>query len=810
MTIVPRRSKKEQNDESKSADTTKKPVLASLLDKISISLYGATKESDVDGINDRFNDIIQTQLDRITDNGENSLNSFLGKLYTDDKDNSRRIAGEGILDQLQLNTAGTNPQDFFTEQYRNRMTKQAMAQDISNQLIELRHAKEIMCDAITSADSITGSITRKLDFDNTTLADPKKDYLPIIEAMETKFGILAKIKNFIVPNLLAYGEYYVYTIPYYHLFNEFIRRYRRTMQPVTGTIRFYEEVEDENVVAESPYIEVHTLYEESGEEQSVIQQHNTRYSSRTKEKVYIEEGLEIIKSVVVLEDGDDEEAFVSQAKDDLTEIFTKRITVSEGEIPVPVLEEGFEAFKDFADEYITEDGTFMEEGVSKKKPTPGSDPDLDMYLRKYGAGIDDGSYDDEKGDKEDYFDENEIKDCYIKMIPPTRMIPIQMMGKTLFYVYMQTSPATPLSTILSYNTQLKTKDPNNKMNMLLDDIASRIVSKFSKSFVKENLAFKEQIVAALEYYDIANTNIHFQVIPVEYVTAFKINVDVDGNGHSMLEPSLFYANIYLSVLIFKVMTIFTKSNDHTINYIRRSGIDKNLWNDIQDIIRRKQRRKITLNDIFSYTNIINKAGAGSEEFIGMTKSGDKPIESEIVSGQDVQLDTPLMERVRSDMILGTNVPSAIMNFLNEADFAKSIETANTKMNAATVSYQIDINMGGTDWYQKLLRFSTNMPNEVIRTVRFSLQEPKGSANIASQELINNYQTLQEFLLKLFAGDNLPENEEERRKKFLRDLADLFLSGIPLQKVEELWENSAVVNAEKNLVSDGSEDNDLQI
>lgn len=809
---MPSRSRKNQgSDRSDDKTGSKIPVLSSLLDKLSISLYGATKESDVDGVNDRFNNIIQTQLDRITDNGENSLNSFLGKLYTDDKDTSRRIAGEGILDQLQLNTAGTNPQDFFTEQYKNRMAKQAMAQEISNQLIELRHAKEIMCDAITSSDTATGSITRKLDFDNTTLANTQKDYTPILEAMEGKFSTLTKIKNFIVPNLLSYGEYYVYTIPYYHLFNEFIRRYRRTLQPVTGTVRFYEEGEDGRVVADSPYIEVHTLYEESGDdEQSILQQRNKRQLSRGKEKEYIETGLSIIKSAVILEDGDDEATFDTQVKSDLDEIFTKRITVSEGEIPVPILEEGFDAFKDFTDTYITEDGTFMEEGVSKKKSTPGSDPDLDMYLRKYGAGVDDGTYNDADDDKENYFDEGEIKDCYIKMIPPTRMIPIEMMGKTLFYVYIQTSPATPLSTILSYNTQIKTKDPNNKMNMLLDDISSRIVSKFSKSFVKDNLAFKEQIVAALEYYDIANTNIHFQVIPVEYVTAFKINVDVDGHGHSMLEPSLFYANIYLSMLIFKVMTILTKSTDHTVNYIRRSGIDKNLWNDVQDIIRRKQRRRITLNDIFSYTNVINKAGAGSEEFIGMTKSGEKPIESEIISGQDVQLDTPLMERVRSDMILGTDVPSAIMNFLNEADFAKSIETANTKMNAKVMSCQIDINNGCTDWYKKLARFSTNIPKQVIDTIVFALQEPKGSANIATQELINNYQTLQEFLLKLFAGENVSENEEERRKQFLRDLADMFLPGIPLQKIEEIWERSAIVNAEKNLVSNGDEDNDLQI
>lgn len=802
-----------KNTDKSEPSVDRKSVVSRLMDKLSISLYGTTKTDDVDQVNDRFNEIIKNRLDRITDNGENSLNSFLGKLYTSDRDERKKISGENILDQLQLNAAGTNPQDFFTEHYKNRMTKQALSQDISNQLIELRHAKEIMADVIVSADTVTGSVARKLSFKNVTLADPTKDYMPLIEAMEDKFKTLDKIKKYITPNLLGYGEYYVYTIPYYHLFNEFVRRYKSS--PMTKYMAstnhklIFEAAEDSPDGTED--IHIHTLFEEDGDSDTINKQRSANTRSVKRDPMFIEEGMDLLKSVLPEEDmkSDDWE---DRAKSDLGELFTKRITVTEDEIPVPILEEGFDSYKSFADDYISEECTFMEDGSAnrkrKKKPAPGENPDLDIYLRKYGAGVDDGVYD--KKDDEELFTEEDIKDCYIKMIPPTRMIPIEMMGHTLFYVYIQTSPATPLSTILSYNTQIKTKDPHNKMNMLLDDIASHVVAKFNKGFVKDNIEFKRQIVAALEYYDISNTNIHFQAIPAEYVTAYKINVDVDGHGHGMLEGSLFYANIYMSVYLFKIMTILTKSNDHTVNYIRRSGIDKNLWNDIQDIIRRKQRRKITLNDIFSYTNIVNKAGAGSEEFIGMTKNGDKPIESEIVQGQDVSLDTPLLENTRKDMILGTNVPSAIMNYLNEADFAKSIETANTKMNAAAVSFQMDMNNGHTDWYHKLLRYSTNIPSEVVNSVVFTLDEPRGTANIASQELINNYQTLQDFILKLFAGEDNEPGETERRKKFLQDLAELHLNGINFKKIKQLWDDSAIINVEKTIVSDGTEDDSLNI
>jgi hypothetical protein len=216
----------EEQEKKKPAKEENGSVITDLLNKLSLSLYGASRDSNaVDDINDRFNSIIQKQIDQITDNGENSLNSFLGKLYTDDR-NMRQGLGSDIINDLQLNNTGANPQDFFTQQNMNRMIRQSMAEDLSKQLIELNHAKGIMADTINSADSTTGAISRKIVFENTTLSDSEKNYLPIIEAMEKKFDTLAKIKDFITPNTLGYGEYYVYTVPYYHLFNDFIKRYK--------------------------------------------------------------------------------------------------------------------------------------------------------------------------------------------------------------------------------------------------------------------------------------------------------------------------------------------------------------------------------------------------------------------------------------------------------------------------------------------------------------------------------------------------------------------------------------------------------
>lgn len=768
--------------------------VTSLLNQLSTTLYGTDTSDETDTINDRFNEIMTNELNRITNNGSNTFDSFLGKLFSSDRNESDKALDTIASHHFQLDSI-VNPSEFITEQYKNRLLKQADAAEISNQLIELREAKEIMRDAILSADVNSGRINRHIVFEKGTLTDPEKDYGSLIEAMEKKFNTPKLIKDFIVDNTLGYGEYYTYTIPYYEVFNNFARKYKSGKNSRFGKNHFFES--DDNLVED---IVIRPIYEESYEVNTL----NNR--KRIKKDDLFEESVNEIERVLYTNRTEIDKDLDMQVRDDLKILLGDRITINMDTIPIPILENGVQMYHDFEEEYF-EDGIYESAGKRKKKNT--QDKRVKEFLTKYNDDKQkespDGFYNDTS--KEDEFTEDDIKDCYVKMIPPTRMIPLKVMGKTLFYLYIQTSDNVPLSTILSYTTTIKQKDPSNKITAFTDDIAERIVSKFDKSFVKDNMEFRKTIVAALEYYDLSSTNIHFQLIPKEYITEFKINTDVDGNGHSMLEPSLFYAKLYLMLLMFNIMTILTKGNDEKINYIRTSGIDKDTFNKAQEIIRQKQARKITLNDLFSYTSIINKVGSGSEVFMPLGRNGERPVETDILQGQDIQLHNDLMEWLRTAYILGTNVPSAIMNYLNEADFAKSIETANTKMNGRVINYQIDLNDSLSEFYQKLLRYSTNMPEEVIRSVRCILPEPKGSSNIAKQEILNNYQTLQDFIVKLYFGDNSDENPK-RLEIFLKELAKLHLPMINFQEIDEIWKKSAI-EPKKQELSKTDDDMDME-
>ena len=271
---------------------------------------------------------------------------------------------------------------------------------------------------------------------------------------------------------------------------------------------------------------------------------------------------------------------------------------------------------------------------------------------------------------------------------------------------------------------------------------------------------------------------------------FKIDEDEDGNGQSMIKKSLFYAKLYLMLLLFFFFFIVMNSNDMKVNYIKTSGIDKNLANKVQEIARIKQSRQINMYDLFNYTTLINKVGNGSEMYVPTGRQGERPIETEILSGQDVQLNTDLLENLKNSYILATGVPAAIINYLNEADFAKVVEQNNTKFNGRVVNYQLDFNSSITEWYKKIMKWSTQIPDNLIENFTFTLQPPKTTSSNAKVESIQSYNSYAEFVIGLLYGEQNQEDLDQNEiMEFKKLLADDQLPMINLPRLIELKEQA---------------------
>lgn len=733
-----------------------------MMDSLNTMTYGTKRDTKVDSLVNSFNSLLKTEItDMRKGNGGTSVD-FITSVISE---NNKRLAGASKDLEDIFGTDEGQIQALFTEQYKNRLVKQADLHEVASQLVELKQAIIVTRDAIISADIVDGTMSRTITVDNENMENGAEDYLPIIENMERKFDLQKKIKEFIIPRSLEYGEYYVYAVPYSKIFSDFSK------EKADGKFRAYGEAAGRTL------------------DQIITERASQKDLSKTK---FAKDIMEAATECPEFEDIVRRNTATETAKSDISKqmnaelkAYMENITICNDSIPLPVLEEGVETYRQYYKEFVEHT---MEEA---QKPSY----TFNSIMRNIDSGVHafngTGALDKKKGGKAETF--TNIQDCYVRLISPLNLLPIKIMDEIIGYYYVQEDDITPMAGILTSTMYYDKYDMNTSETNIVSMIASSIVEAFDKKFLNNNMKFKKLIVEALNYYKLNSKRIRFQFIPKEYIVPFKINTDEHGNGVSIIEDSLFYAKLYLMLLLFKILSIVTNSNDTKVNYIRQSGIDKNVANKIQDIARKKQERKITMADMFSYTTLINKIGQGNEMYIPTGKGNERGIETEILAGQDVQINGDLMDMLKKAYVSGTGVPDVLLNYYNEADFAKTLELANNRFQGRVISFQLDYNEQITKLYQTICRYATNIPESVINSLKFNFVQPKSANSNITNDLLNNFNTLSEFLVGLYYGQNAQDDAGKAAQimVFKKELAKDRLAMLNFDHIEEIFKNANI-------------------
>ena len=146
-----------------------------------------------------------------------------------------------------------------------------------------------------------------------------------------------------------------------------------------------------------------------------------------------------------------------------------------------------------------------------------------------------------------------IKGVYIKILPATKLIPIRIDRTVIGYYYISdlTRPEEAGQRKNSGLTGYTLRSPSVRYDsfspdkMFCEKLASKIINNFDIKFMKDNLALHQQIVSILETHRFNDSMMRFIFIPAENVVQCTINKDGAGKGHSMLEPGLVTARMYM-------------------------------------------------------------------------------------------------------------------------------------------------------------------------------------------------------------------------------------------------------------------------
>ena len=752
---------------------------------------------------DRIQEIINNELDLAKGVSKGSIVDFTTLMAKDSARYNGRDPNE--VDGYTLFTEDIgNLFGYFQEIYKNRYIELADLKFITKFIPAIGEAVKTTLDSIVQSDDMSETISRNIELGPSLTNVEKAQVMAEIERIETDEKLLKKLRNIVYKKTLVSGNYYVYRIPYNDLFQEYDRLVK------TGRIinnQFVNNALARGNMSKDAKKKGFNL--KNVGKSGLFATEAAAEMEPVVENGFSPENTQIINSALeslIASDKDFE-----KSRDNLKRAFEtsfENVSIVDSDVLVEALE-GFSSLK------------FMEDNIASYRQVFGGNGFIDEKL----AATPEATFGNDNYTPEKF----NVQGTYIKYIDANRIVPVKVYNQIIGYLHVHDTSATKKATgLANMQTQVSTtnliapssnvfssvqltEDKRNKaVQSIVDAVSDGIISNFSNKFVNKNADFKRLIADCIVANGLINSTFQIQFIPAKYITPFAINEDENGMGVSMLQDALFPAKMLLSTIIAKLLLYMNKSGNKTIAYVRKGPIDVSTGNHVQRTIRMLQESNITFSDLLSTNLSFAKFSRNGNIQLPMAKNGDRLIEFETQEGQEVDMNTPMEEYLEKLAILGTGVPSVIMEYTDAADYAKSLVTANLKFAGRVAAFQSDLEEATTDLYKALLSSSSleeSIRNKAVNSLKFKLSRPRVLTNANMADYLSQVEQVTRSIANMYLGENDETPEDGKvRTEFIKNMAADMLPFISWNKYEEMLKSSKVKVTEQLDLDKNNNDN----
>lgn len=610
---------------------------------------------------------------------------------------------------------------IYRENYKNKYLEIQDLKFVCKIIPALGEAVRATLNSMCCSDNISSILNRKIDLPSALTDSEKTSVINYIESFEKDNKLKKLLKNQAINNGLMLGTQYMYVKPYSEIFNE------------------YEVIRSKSTEKDRP-TEKDTLNLGNRKHKAAYLQtaeENLRNSTFATE-AYLNIGMGHticmegcidtgkIMSELSFTDADIKKDFEA-SKNHLSNFF-----ILDSGIPAPVLE-SVGSVKSFSENF--------EKTV---------DSTTNQFVQLYAEGAVDEKA---KKHKQENFDSE--TGVYIKLLDYKNIIPYNPMGKTLGYFYIHCdkkklkenlSNSRGFGALSSLNTEQMRKD--KMVDDIVTSMTNQILDKFNKKFIADHSEFKKLIADCIITNGFVDQDYKIQFIPANDVIEFKFNEDENGDGRSMLIDSLCPAVLLSSLMVAKHMNYINSAGDKTLITTHKGATTIQTGNRVEQTVRDMQLGDVNFADYSSSSLLFSKLSRNSKFHIPTGKSGNKLIEVEKWEPTQVDMNTEYEIYLHRMVILGTGVPSTILEYIDAADYAKQIESANIRYAQFVAGLQGDVVDPLTKLYRTIVIHSTLPDNikQIIATsdeFEVSLPIPKVLASTNNADSYNTIKSLAE-------------------------------------------------------------------
>lgn len=731
---------------------------------------------------------IEDNLDTIFDKINGQDVSDISRLYIRAINKSDNVSKQVAKSLEELFDSDGNILDNVN---MNLIRKSIQAQDYQIDLVckympKLKDALDVKKDNVLSSDNFTK------EFINTMSRKSGKDYL---SQFADKANIIKEKYNFdelieeIYWDTSKYGEYFLYHVPYRKGFKTLLDRRQRSGRmniPAAGNFRISSTLESGNTRRKDE-----SVIWESCKDIDEARGFSSRFISLAKEeKIDGKVSLDFNFSGFINEVYDEYEKSLNviQEHQSLANAYYESFHKTGDNIIA--LDE--ERLPNFDDTGLSPDG--LASNSTKGTSSTGLDSDK---LRK------------------------DIRGSVYYKIPRSQIIPIWIANTCVGYVYLKvrndyfanfTTYDSRRGTMLKNNMEsdLMNDEWDRQNDMAVNQIANIISDKIDAAFINSNLDLKDEIYSILRYNDQFDAtrganNISCTFLPVEDVQHFYFKLDpVTHRGISDLEDAMVPAMIWCMAYLNDSIARMSRGQDKRVYYVQQN-VEKNVGKTMLNVISQLKKGNMGMRQLQNMNTMFNVVGKFNDYIIPVGPNGESPVRMEVMSGQDVNTPTDLMDRMEEAAIFTTDVPPEFLQTLNQVDYASRFTMSNSKFLKKVLKRQGICQKQYSITFRKFYNYEFG-ENDTTITVR--LPAPAYLAIINNKQLFDNAKDQAQATVETMDFD---EDEDEVKTMYMKLYIKKYIGTyINIDELEELVDEARfLVKAKKAKAMSSGDDSDLE-
>jgi hypothetical protein len=254
------------------------------------------------------------------------------------------------------------------------------------------------------------------------------------------------------------------------------------------------------------------------------------------------------------------------------------------------------------------------------------------------------------------------------------------------------------------------------------------------------------------------------------------------------------------------LTYMNKSGNKTIAHVYKGQIDTSSSNQLNRVVRMLQESNITFNDLLSTNMVFSKFTRDSNIAMPTAKNGNRLIEMETLEGQQIDLKTDFEDKLEQMAILGTGVPTSMLENINQVAFSRQIVSDNIRFAGRVSSLDSDLENSTTILYRNILKNSSI--SDELKTITdqifFKLPRPKVISNTNNSEFLQTLQSAVQIIVDSYIGNN-SNNDEKIQKIKEKMVKEIIIKNSPYLDWEDLNNIYKKVLIETNVVEENKND-----